>query len=179
MRTHKVKNTPFVQLQMNWSALSLRRRILRKDNKKMGILDAGHLGPSCREGRLGIELICAATSAAVNSSTFPKHIALIMDGNARWARERGIPILEGYEAGVEALRRTLRASVERRIQCLTVYALSIENLQRSRGEVSELFMLIERVLIQNLEEMNRAGIRLRVVGDRKKWPSSLAQEVAR
>ena len=179
MRSHKYRNSTLASLNLlvHASSSSLIRMYTKKDRKKLGIVGLRSAGP-CSEGSSVIENSCKATTA-VTASTSPKHVAVIMDGNARWAQERGIPILHGYEAGVEALRRTLKACVERRIWCLTVYALSIENLQRNEGEVRDLFMLIERVLLQYSEELRRMGIHLRVIGDRKKWPASLAQEVAR
>lgn len=97
----------------------------------------------------------------------PEHIAIIMDGNGRWAKARGLPRSAGHRAGVEALRRTVRAVGERGIKWLTVYAFSSENWSRPKAEVNELMGLLKLFIRRDLAELHRSGVRVRVVGDRQ------------
>jgi undecaprenyl diphosphate synthase len=96
----------------------------------------------------------------------PQHIAIIMDGNGRWAKARGLPRLAGHKAGVEALRRTLRTVADRGIAWLTVYAFSSENWNRPKTEVSDLFGLLKIYIRRDLAELHRSGVRIRVIGNR-------------
>ncbi len=94
----------------------------------------------------------------------PRHVALIMDGNGRWARERGMPRLAGHRAGVENLRRVIRASVEFGIKYLTIYAFSTENWERPPAEVRGLMNILEEVIDTELDELNEEGVQLRHIG---------------
>jgi undecaprenyl diphosphate synthase len=94
----------------------------------------------------------------------PKHVALIMDGNGRWARERGLPRLAGHRAGVENLRRIIRASVEFGIPYLTIYAFSTENWGRPPAEVRGLMNILEDVIDKELDELHEEGVQLRHIG---------------
>jgi undecaprenyl diphosphate synthase len=94
----------------------------------------------------------------------PAHVAIIMDGNGRWARERGLPRIAGHRAGVENLRRILRACVEFGIRFLTIYAFSTENWQRPIEEVRGLMNILEEVIDRELEELDRNGVQLRHLG---------------
>jgi len=94
----------------------------------------------------------------------PRHVALIMDGNGRWARERGLPRLAGHRAGVENLRRIIRASVEFGIEILTIYAFSTENWERPPAEVRGLMSILEEVIDSELQELNDEGVQLRHIG---------------
>lgn len=94
----------------------------------------------------------------------PRHVALIMDGNGRWARERGMPRLAGHRAGVENLRRIIRASVEFGIEYLTIYAFSTENWERPPAEVRGLMNILEEVIDTELDELNEEGVQLRHIG---------------
>ena len=94
----------------------------------------------------------------------PRHVAIIMDGNGRWARSRGLPRVAGHRAGTENLRRVLRAAVEFGIKILTIYAFSTENWQRPRQEVRALMRLAEHVMDDEIDELNENGVRIRHVG---------------
>ncbi len=94
----------------------------------------------------------------------PQHVALIMDGNGRWARKRGLPRLAGHRSGVENLRRILRAAVEFGIPYLTIYAFSTENWSRPPAEVRGLMNILEEVIDSELEELHEEGVELRHIG---------------
>ena len=99
--------------------------------------------------------------------TIPAHIAIIMDGNGRWAKARGLPRLAGHRAGVEALRRTVRAVGDAGISWLTVYAFSSENWSRPKSEVSDLMGLLKIYIRRDLAELHQSGVRVHVIGDRE------------
>lgn len=94
----------------------------------------------------------------------PRHVALIMDGNGRWARERGLPRLAGHRAGVENLRRIIEASAEFGIEYLTIYAFSTENWERPPAEVRGLMNILEEVIDRELQELHKNGVQLRHIG---------------
>jgi len=94
----------------------------------------------------------------------PTHVAIIMDGNGRWARERHLPRLAGHRAGVEQLRRVLRAAVEFGIRYLTIYAFSTENWERPSREVRGLINILDDVIDRELAEMHKNGVQLRHIG---------------
>lgn len=96
----------------------------------------------------------------------PAHVAIIMDGNGRWAKARGLPRAAGHRAGVEALRRTVRAAGDMGIDWLTVYAFSSENWSRPRAEISDLMTLLRLFLRRDLAEIHQNGVRVRMIGDR-------------
>ena len=95
----------------------------------------------------------------------PRHIAVIMDGNGRWARQRGLPRSEGHKAGVEAARGIVTECRKLGIECLTLYTFSQENWQRPADEIRTLFSLLTEFLCQELPNMKRESIRLRVLGE--------------
>ncbi len=94
----------------------------------------------------------------------PTHVGIIMDGNGRWARSRGLPRLAGHRAGTENLRRVLRAVVEFDIQILTIYAFSTENWSRPEDEVRGLMRLVERMIDRELAELDAEGVQIRHIG---------------
>ncbi len=94
----------------------------------------------------------------------PAHIAIIMDGNGRWAKKRGLPRTEGHRRGVEAVRKTLRGAMELGIGHLTLFSFSSENWSRPASEVSDLMGLLRRYIQRDLAEMHKNGVRLRVLG---------------
>ena len=100
----------------------------------------------------------------------PEHVAIIMDGNGRWAKDRGLPRMVGHIQGVDALRRTARAAIDLGIRCLTVYGFSLENWSRPPLEVDNLMSLLRRYLRSELTSLIEQGIRLRVIGDRALLP---------
>jgi undecaprenyl diphosphate synthase len=97
----------------------------------------------------------------------PAHVAIIMDGNGRWAKARGLPRAAGHRAGVEALRETVRAAGDMRIPWLTVYAFSSENWSRPKSEVSDLMGLLKLFIRRDLAELHQNGVRVLVIGDRE------------
>lgn len=97
----------------------------------------------------------------------PRHIAVIMDGNGRWAKRRLLPRIAGHKQGVESLRRCARACVERGVQVLTVFAFSSENWNRPQEEVSGLMSLLANALAKEVAQLSRDGVRLYFVGDRQ------------
>ncbi len=97
----------------------------------------------------------------------PEHIAIIMDGNGRWAKARGLPRTAGHRAGVEALRATVRAVGDLGINWLTVYAFSSENWSRPKSEVSDLMGLLKHFIRRDLADLHKNGVRVRVIGGRE------------
>jgi undecaprenyl diphosphate synthase len=94
----------------------------------------------------------------------PRHVAIIMDGNGRWARERGLPRIEGHRRGAESVREIVRVSGELGVEYLTLYAFSIENWNRPKTEVSALMRLLEFYLKEEIAELNKSNVRLAAVG---------------
>lgn len=107
----------------------------------------------------------------------PRHVGIIMDGNGRWARSRGLPRLAGHRAGTENLRRVLRAAVEFGIQILTIYAFSTENWGRPEREVKGLMSILARVIDRELPELHEEGVQLRHIGRLERLPPKLLQRV--
>jgi undecaprenyl diphosphate synthase len=103
----------------------------------------------------------------------PGHVAVIMDGNGRWARARGLPAVAGHRAGVEVIRKLLRSCRENGVGVLTLFAFSSENWQRPREEVRGLMALFMRYLRGEVRELHRNGIRLRIIGDRTRFAPRL------
>jgi undecaprenyl diphosphate synthase len=98
-------------------------------------------------------------------SAYPPHVAVIMDGNGRWAEARGLPRAAGHLQGVQAVRRLVRAALERELRWLSLYAFSAENWRRPEVEVRTLMALLESYLASEADEMASRGVRLRVLGD--------------
>ncbi len=96
----------------------------------------------------------------------PNHVAIIMDGNGRWAAERGLPRRVGHQKGVEAVRRTVKAAIELGISYLTIYSFSSENWSRPEQEVNDLMGLMKRFVRRDLAELHQAGVRISVIGER-------------
>ena len=108
----------------------------------------------------------------------PVHVAVIMDGNGRWAQARGLPRIMGHRAGVEALKTTLRLCSSWGIKTLTVYAFSTENWSRPGDEVNFLMTLFERVLQSELESLQREKVRINFLGELKALPCRLQELIA-
>ncbi len=100
----------------------------------------------------------------INSSRLPAHIAIIMDGNGRWAKKRNLPRTAGHEAGVKAVREVVRAAAEIGIKYLTLYTFSVENWKRPREEVAALMRLLTRTTRREVDELNRNNVRLITTG---------------
>lgn len=112
-------------------------------------------------------------------SSMPRHVAIIMDGNNRWARARGLSSAQGHRAGVESLRAVVRRAAEQRIETLTLFAFSSENWRRPTAEVSALMELFMLVLKREVRKLHDNGIRLSVIGDRRRFSSSLQKHMSR
>jgi undecaprenyl diphosphate synthase len=97
----------------------------------------------------------------------PRHVAIIMDGNGRWAAARGLPRAEGHRRGVEALRQAVRAAGELGIQFLTIFSFSAENWSRPPAEIRDLMALLRRFIRNDLAELHSNKIRVRIIGDRE------------
>ncbi|MDE2006325.1 MAG: di-trans,poly-cis-decaprenylcistransferase [Rhodospirillales bacterium] len=108
----------------------------------------------------------------------PTHVAIIMDGNGRWARARHLPRLAGHREGARAVRRTIEAAIEHRVGWLTLYAFSSENWRRPDTEVSDLTGLLRLYVRSELAELARAGVRLRVIGERGRFPADIEADLA-
>jgi undecaprenyl diphosphate synthase len=108
----------------------------------------------------------------------PRHIAVIMDGNGRWAQRRGLPRYAGHPVGVEAVRRTVEACVERGISVLTLFAFSCENWRRPEKEVSLIMDLFIRSLKNEARRLHRNGVKLTVIGDRSAFSAKLQKRIA-
>lgn len=106
---------------------------------------------------------------------FPKHVAVIMDGNGRWARERLLPRAAGHKQGVEALRRTVRAAAELDVEFLTVYSFSSENWSRPESEIKHLFSLLRRFVGQDVAELHASGIRIKIIGERDNLTNDIVE----
>ncbi|GBH30210.1 MULTISPECIES: isoprenyl transferase [Sphingobium] len=102
-----------------------------------------------------------------------RHVAIIMDGNGRWAKKRLLPRIAGHRAGVEAVRRVSRAAREMGLECLTLYAFSSENWKRPASEVADLMGLLRHFIKADLDEFHANGVRLRIIGNYKALEPSL------
>ncbi|MCX7914717.1 MAG: isoprenyl transferase [Verrucomicrobiae bacterium] len=107
----------------------------------------------------------------------PQHIAIIMDGNGRWARQRGLPRIEGHRAGAESVRAVVHACGELGVRYLTLYAFSMENWRRPRAEVNALMRLLEFYLQQEIPELDRNNVRLRAIGRLHELPLAAQRQL--
>jgi undecaprenyl diphosphate synthase len=117
----------------------------------------------------------AVGSARVMEPTaeIPRAVAIIMDGNGRWAQRQGLPVAEGHQAGTRALRRTVEASIDLGIESLAVYAFSTENWARSVDEVQDLMEIFEETIVRELPDLTAQGVRTRFIGRRDRAPREL------
>ena len=113
------------------------------------------------------------------ASDGPRHVALIMDGNGRWAQARGLPRAMGHREGVQALKRTVQAAPALGIRCLTVFGFSTENWRRPAEEVSDLMGLVRSYVASDLKRLEREGVRVRILGRRTGLPADIAQIIER
>ncbi|MCX6935734.1 MAG: isoprenyl transferase [Verrucomicrobia bacterium] len=107
----------------------------------------------------------------------PRHVAIIMDGNGRWAHQHHLPRLSGHEAGRKSVKEVAQAAIHHGVRYLTLYAFSVENWQRPRDEVQGLMSLLRGVIREELNEMGREGIRLRTIGRRQDLPDVVREEL--
>ena len=117
-------------------------------------------------------------SPQIDRRDVPRAIAIIMDGNGRWAQNRGLPVAEGHRAGTRVLRRVVEASIDLGIESLTVYAFSTENWSRPPDEVEDLMRIFEETIERELPDLKAQGVRVRFVGRRDRAPKALHDRMA-
>ena len=122
-----------------------------------------------------LKLVESATPLEV---ACPRHLAIVMDGNHRWARRRGLPGSAGHRAGAKHVKVIAQACADHGVECLTLFAFSTENWQRPRREVNLLLELMRGVLNDDIEELNAKGARLRFLGERQRLPADLRSLMA-
>ncbi|MBY0284041.1 MAG: isoprenyl transferase [Sphingomonas sp.] len=115
----------------------------------------------------------SSATATGGGGTLPRHVAIIMDGNGRWAKKRFLPRLAGHKAGVEAVRRITRHARTMGIEALTLYAFSSENWRRPAEEIGDLMGLLKHFIRADLDEMVRDNVRLRVIGDYRRFSADV------
>ncbi len=113
----------------------------------------------------------------LSPKSIPRHVAIIMDGNGRWAEARGLSRFEGHRAGLDACRAVVRAAHELGVKVLTLYAFSLENWNRPKPEVDDLMHLLEHYLDEEIDEVMRNGIQVRAIGRHDLLPSSVAKKI--
>jgi undecaprenyl diphosphate synthase len=119
------------------------------------------------------------TTDNLDANAIPRHIAIIMDGNGRWAKRRGLPRIEGHRRGDRSVRSAIEACGELGVEYLTLYTFSAENWRRSADEVQGIMWLIENVARREIRELHQKGVRLRVLGRVDELPPSLRDELRR
>ncbi|MDH4166866.1 MAG: polyprenyl diphosphate synthase [Gammaproteobacteria bacterium] len=118
------------------------------------------------------------SQAAAGASGLPRHVAVIMDGNGRWAQRRALPRHLGHRAGAKAVRATVEGCARRGIEALTIFAFSSENWQRPQDEVSRLMELFVESIDKEVDELHRNGIRVRFIGDLSRLRAGLGAKIA-
>ncbi len=116
---------------------------------------------------------------AASGADVPRHVAIIMDGNGRWAAARGLPRVAGHRAGAQAVRRAVEAAIRHGVDWLTLYAFSSENWRRPEAEVSDLTGLLRHYLRHEVAELHAQGVRMRVIGERERFDEDMRHELAR
>jgi len=119
----------------------------------------------------------APESSGGGGPSVPRHVAIIMDGNGRWAKARGLPRAAGHRQGAEAARKVLRAAGEAGVECLTLYAFSSENWRRPQDEINDLMGLLRFYISRELDALHREGVRLTILGDHKAFQPDVAKLV--
>ncbi|HLS86460.1 MAG TPA: polyprenyl diphosphate synthase [Burkholderiales bacterium] len=117
----------------------------------------------------------SSTQAVPQHGDVPRHVAIIMDGNGRWAKRRHLPRFAGHKRGVEAVRATVQACVDRGVEFLTLFAFSSENWRRPAEEVALLMQLFHAALTNEVGKLHRNGVRLRVIGDTARFDPKITQ----
>lgn len=117
-----------------------------------------------------------ASAKELDREFLPRHVAIIMDGNGRWAQKRGMPRTFGHKAGVEALREIIKYSDELGVEALTIYAFSTENWKRSTEEVGALMRLLLQYFTSEIDELNEKNVRIRILGDIDGMPKGLEKQ---
>jgi undecaprenyl diphosphate synthase len=126
-----------------------------------------------------VRSVSQAPESLGGGSRVPRHVAIIMDGNGRWAKARSLPRAAGHRQGAEAARKVLRAAGEAGIECLTLYAFSSENWRRPQDEINDLMGLLRFYISRELDSLHREGIRLKILGDHNAFQADVAKLVDR
>src|SRR5271157_4700124 len=124
-----------------------------------------------------LKVPAAADAVAAGDPKPPLHVAIIMDGNGRWASARGLPRIAGHREGARAVRRTIEAAVQAGVSWLTLYAFSSENWRRPAGEVFDLTGLLRRYLQTEIAELKENGVRLRFIGERDRFDPDIRRDL--
>jgi undecaprenyl diphosphate synthase len=125
--------------------------------------------PAPKEGAAGLD----------GGKRVPRHVAIIMDGNGRWAKQRGLPRVAGHRAGAEAVRRALQAAADHGVEVLTIYAFSSENWRRSEEEISDLTALMRFYLERELKTLEKERVKLKLIGDYSAFGPELVERLER
>ncbi len=123
----------------------------------------------CADSRLFVYML--------DNNRLPAHVAVIMDGNGRWAKKNGVTVLQGHAAGIRAMKEIVRTSSDLGIKHLTVYAFSTENWKRSAEEVSGIFRLLVRFVALDLDELDENNVKMNILGDVSRIPANAAKSV--
>ncbi len=126
-----------------------------------------------------VSLDAAGEASGVRAADhiIPRHVAVIMDGNGRWAKSRGLPRIAGHREGSRAVRRTVEAAIQSGVSWLTIYAFSSENWRRPAGEIMDLTGLLRRYLRSEIAELKESGVRLRFIGDRGRFDPDIQTDL--
>jgi undecaprenyl diphosphate synthase len=130
---------------------------------------------SIAASQVGVADACDASAPA---QIVPAHVAIIMDGNGRWAKSRGLPRIAGHREGSRAVRRVVEAAIRSGVSWLTIYAFSSENWRRPPGEILDLTGLLRRYLRSEIAELKQSGVRLRFIGDRGRFDGDIQRDLA-
>lgn len=109
----------------------------------------------------------------ISNASIPQHVAIIMDGNGRWAQARGLPRSAGHKRGVETVREIVRAAGDLGVKYLTLYSFSSENWNRPKGEISELFSLLRMFIRRDLADLHKNNVRVKIIGNRERVPGDI------
>ncbi|GMI97185.1 hypothetical protein HRI_003387800 [Hibiscus trionum] len=164
----KNKPKPGLVVQSGWNQTDLLSSLPKRYDYKLQAATA-----DLTDGRASMADKEVELPEGLSRELMPKHVAVIMDGNGRWARQKGLPASAGHEAGVKSLREMVELCGHWGIQVLTVFAFSTENWIRPKVEVDFLLSLFERALKSEMESFQKSGIRISVIGDSSKLPTSL------
>lgn len=113
----------------------------------------------------------------MSQENYPRHVAIIMDGNGRWAKKRGLPRALGHKAGGDAVKKAVQAAETLGLECLTLYAFSSENWKREEEEISDLMNLMRRFIEANLKDMIERRVRLRIIGDYSAFAPDIVEKL--
>ena len=138
----------------------------------------GQIGANVLAGELPVSIDAGSDRLAAAADP-PRHVAIIMDGNGRWAQARRLPRVAGHRAGAQAVRRTIEAAIAGGVGWLTLFAFSSENWRRPEAEVRDLTALLRHYLRTEIAELHRERVRLRVIGERRRFDAELVAELER